>query len=267
MLTLNKNFWTGGGGSVADENTIFLMNFNSTPFADESSNAYALAAYDNADTSQDTTNTMFSSVGSYQGPASSSDDQSLQNFDSGDYIGYFSPNSQPFTIECFFRAPDTGTSYIMTCGGYSTANRAWMVRLSSKPWFYWYNTSASFYVTSGYTWNSGGTGTENIAADTWYYYCLRHDGTNHQLFCDKASYATARLVGERTIASMTGDMAQKDRLVFGGRPYSDSSGNRSALGSPFEGEVDSVRIADIARYTVNTSGSIDSIPMPQAELS
>jgi hypothetical protein len=267
MLTPNKGFWAGSAGGSADENTIFLMNFNSTPFVDESSNAYDLTAYDDADTSQDTTNTMFSSAGSYQGPASSSDDQSLQNFGNGDYIGYFSPNSESFTVEFFFRVRNTNAGYALAVGGFSSASRVWLIRFSTKPYFYWYNTSASAYNTYGHTWNSGGTGTENIAVDTWYYYCLRHDGTNHQLFCDKASYSTARLVAERTVSSMTGNMPQKDRFCLGARPYSDSSGNESVVGAPFLGQIDSVRISDIARYTVDTSGSIDSIPMPQAELS
>ncbi len=269
MLTLNKNFWTGGG-SVADENTVFLMNFNSTPFVDESSNAYALTSYNNGDTAQDTTNTMFSSTGSYQGPASAGTDQSMQNFGDGDYIGYFSSNTEPFTVEGFIYLTSNGTAYPLCAGGYGYSPNypMWRIRVTTKIYFYWYKPTSGYTVIYDDPWNSDGSGRESMATYTWYYFCLRHDGTNQQLFCDKASRSTARVVAQQTIASMGGvDMNQNDRLVIGGRPYSDSAGSESAINSVLRGSMDSIRISNIARYTVDTSGSIDSIPMPQAELS
>ena len=269
MLTLNKNFWTGGAaGSVADENTVFLMNFNSTPFVDESSNEYALTSYDDADTAQDTTDTMFSSAGSYEGPSSASDDQALQNIGQGDYIGYFADKTDPFTVELFWRQTATIVGLVVS-GGY-TGERTWQLSTyrsssTSAIRWYWYNTSNTVHSLNASPWNDDGTARVSIVSGEWYYVCIRHDGTNQQVFADKASKSTARLIAERTVDSLSGEMDQNDRLVIGALPYSNS--NMSDLRYPILGNIDSLRISDIARYTVDTSGSIDSIPMPTAELS
>jgi len=244
------------------------MNFNSTPFVDESSNAYALTSYDNADTSQDTTNTMFGSAGSYQGPAHNGIDQAMQNIGQGDYIGYFADKTDPFTIEIFWRQT-TNIVGLIESGGY-TNERNWKISTyasssTTAVRWYWYNTSNTSFALNASPWNDDGSARTGIVQGEWYYFCLRHDGVNQQVFADQASKSTARLIAERTVASLTGEMDQNDRFVMGALPYSNS--NMSTLSYPILGNIDSLRISDIARYTVDTTGSIDSIPMPQAELS
>jgi len=251
-LTLSKGFWTTDAPASDPywENVQLLLKFDSTPFTPElSDNAFTFTG----DTSsQDTTDTMFNSAGSWTGYSDATPpvlDQTM--YGGGQGILSFPSAGAIWTAECFFRA-DAGITLDgeQMCSSYDGSLSPFAIS------FAWYITGAVnfkiFTNTStppAYTLFSGGS----ISDDTWYFNAFVADGTNMSLYVGEASASTASRVATASQVTMN------DADVF--RINAQTNSNSTVTGY-WPGQIDEMRITDgVARYS-GTTCDIPTTPFP-----
>ena len=253
-LTLNKGFWTGAGGSDPNwEDVQLLLNFDSTPFTPElSDNAFTFTG----DTSsQDTTDTMFNSAGSWTGYSDASPpvlDQTM--YGGGQGILCFPSPGAIWTAECFFRLEsDGGFLQNQLASSYDSQSGPGNYDIS----FHWYVDSGQchFKIYTGMSYPppnttfSGGS----ISDDTWYFNAFVADGTNMSLYVGQASASTASRVATGSQVNMN----NKDEFRINA-----STNANGSMGGWWPGQIDEMRITDgVARYS-GTTCDIPTTPFP-----
>jgi len=256
-FTLNKGYWTGAAGGGSDPNWTdvqLLLNFNSTPFTPElSDNGFTFTG----DTSsQDTTDTMFNSAGSWTGYSDATPpvlDQTM--YGGGQGILCFPSSGAIWTAECFFRL-DSGQGegdYVLLASSYDSQSGPGYYDVS----FWWYIESGQchFKIFTGMSYPipnttfSGGS----ISDETWYFNAFVADGTNMSLYVGEASASTASRVATGSQVNMN----NKDEFRINALTASDGS-----ISGYWPGQIDEMRITDgVARYSGSTC-NIPSSPFP-----
>jgi len=252
-LTLSKGFWTTDAPASDPnwEDVQLLLNFDSTPFTPElSDNAFTFTG----DTSsQDTTDTMFNSAGSWTGYSDAAPpvlDQTM--YGGGQGILCFPSPGAIWTAECFFRL-DSGQTGGQLASSYDSQPGPGFYDVS----FHWYIDSAQchFKIYTGmsypipHTTFSGGS----ITADTWYFNAFVADGSTMSLYVGEASASTASRVATGSQVNMN----NKDEFRINASTWSDGS-----MGGYWPGQIDEMRITDgVARYS-GTTCDIPTTPFP-----
>lgn len=252
-LTLNKGFWgpAGGGGNNPDFADVqFLTTFDTDLPTDLSNNSTSVSS---ARYSRETSTTMFSSAGAYEGTgntgsgASSYSNYYLEINTTTDFI---SAGTAPRTIECFFYCPNTPSWGIMW-GNFNFAGAGSGIYFAT-------DASDKVYLTVRGTTEISLTASGVISSGNWYYAMVALSGTGVSspeisVYLGLASASTASQV-LNTSYSMSVPNGAKSFVGAG------HISTRPAGGwfSGFDGYVDELRVSEVDLSSEHAS----TVPVP-----
>ena len=260
-LTLNKGFWSpaaGGGGNNPDFTDVqFLTNFDTNLPTDLSNNSTSVSSSSYA---METTNTMFSSNGAFEGTGQSgSGSTSIANYylkvDSS--TNFISPTTNPRTAECFFYAeniPST-TTWPNIWSNYSHGGNVGTYLSLTNPGY-----NQTLYLTLRGTSTIDLYATTNlISADTWYYVMVAFSGTSVaspqvSIYCAEASESTAPQVANQSYSYSVPDGS----VAAIGANYASSRPSHGFF-SGWDGHIDELRVSTVDL----SSDHAATVPVPQ----
>jgi len=248
-LTLNRGWWIAGAGNDPYwDNVQAITEFNSTPFTYTNSSTTS-GTLTGSTSSQDTTNTMFSSAGSYD----SGDPQYL--YDAGQTIGLW--GTGPWTIECFAR-PTGSAGVILGAIDWHASGSA--SNLDGYA-LYAHNDTFGLEIREGLN-QTNWTILDPFSQSTWYYLAVASSGTAASGTATLSCYVAlaSATTASRTInSSYTYTLPSSDPDIY--QCWGVYKGGSYGYQDFFEGQIDACRLTKGADRFSNAS----SISVPKSE--